>query len=186
MKETQKKIIILLILNLIVFGLYFYLYLNTKQIDKEVFMKLSQIKLEINRDERLQSLKDLLGKTKDQRDKISNIFVRSDGSVEFIEMIESLGRTAGVKLEIESVGVDAFKNKIASSTEYFRLSVKSEGSWINVMHLLTLLEEMPFKVLIDNVSLSKTSAESPAAKDRKQIDSIWNGNFGFAALKAKN
>lgn len=186
MKETRKKIIILLILNLIIFGLYFYLYLNIRQIDKEVSIKLSQIKLEINRDERLRSLKDLLEKTKDQRDKISNIFVRPDGSVEFIEMIESLGKATDVKLEIESVGVDAPKNKTASSTEYFRLAVKSEGLWRNVMQLLTLLEEMPFRVSIDNVSLSKTSSESATVKDKKQIDSIWNGNFGFSVLKAKN
>ncbi len=191
MRETKKDIAVLTILNIIIFGLFFYLFLNIKQSDEDISTKFAQIKQGIDRDERLQSVKNLLSETKNQREKMEKIFVQADGSVDFIEMVESLSKIAGVKVEIESVGIDASRNKIGSSTESFRFSVKTEGLWTNVIHLLGLLENIPFKVSFDNVSLDKISEPETAnpanpAKRKGQIASYWKGDFGFSVLKIKN
>jgi hypothetical protein len=190
MRETKKNIAVLAILNIIIFGLFFYLFISIRQSDEDVSTKLVQIKRWIDRDERLQSVKNLMSETKDQREKIAKIFVQADGSVDFIETVESLGKAAGVKVEIGSVGIDASRNKIGSSTESFRFSVKTEGGWANVIHLLGLLESMPFKVSFDNVALSKISiSEEPSLvknKDKPQDASNWSGNFDFSVLKVKS
>lgn len=173
---------------MIIFGLYSYLFMNIKSSDRDVSAELVQIKLESDRDERLRSVKSLMDETKDQREKITNLFVQPDGSVGFIETVESLGKISGAKLEIESVGIDPSKNKTGSSTESFGLSVKAEGLWINVLHLLNLLEKMPFKVSFDTVSLDKISEPETAnpAKGKGKIASHWRGDFGFSVLKIKS
>lgn len=186
MQEIRKIIIILIILNVVIFSSYFYLFMDIKQAERDISLKLSQIKLETQREERLRSIKNLMNETKNQREKIANFFVQSDGSVEFMETVESLGEITGVKLEIESVGIDSSKNKTGSSTESFRLSVKAEGLWANVIHLLSMLENMPFKVSFDNVALNKISGESNSVKNKERSSSYWSGNFGFSVLKIKN
>lgn len=154
----------------------------------DISSKSLQIKLETRKEERLRSVKILMDETKSQRDKVVNLFVQPDGSVGFMEMVESLGGTAGVKLSIESVGINASKTKIGSSTESFRLSVKAEGVWANIVHLLSMLENLPFKVSFDNVVLNRTSEESNVATSKTKEKSLsrWNGSFDFSVLKIKS
>lgn len=185
MSKTIKTIVILSALNLILFGLCFYLFADIKKIDKEVSFRLSLIESEVRLDESLRSIKVIMNETKKEREQINLIFIQPNGTVDFIEEVESLGRIAGVKLEIESVGVDNTK-KTASSTESFRLSLKTEGSWANTMHLLSLLENMPHKISFENVRLGKISKESGLEGDKEQTQFYWSGNFNFSALKMKN
>lgn len=188
MQKTRKNIIILIILNLAVFGLYYYLLVNIRQSNIDTSSKLAQINLETLKKEQLQSVKILMDETKTQRDKVANLFIQQDGSVGFIEMMESLGVTADVKLSIESVGISDSKNKIGSSTESIQLVVKTEGVWTNVIHLLSMLESLPFKVSFDTVILNKIP-EAPSltpSKIKKKSLSYWKGSFGFSVLKIKN
>lgn len=188
MRKIRKNIVILFILNLIVFGLYYYLLMDTKRIDVDTSSKLNQINLDALKREQLQSVKNLLDETKTQRNKISNLFIQADGSVEFIEMIESLSKTASTKLIIESVGIDTQKTKIGSSTESIRLALKTEGLWINVVHFLNILENLPFKISFDTVVLDRNSEvlSSTSSKTKEKSPSYWKGSFSFSVLKIKN
>lgn len=188
MRKTRKNIAILFALNLVVFGLYYYLLMNIRRIDIDTSSKLTQINLEVLKKEQLQSVKILLDETKIQRGKVNNLFVQMNDSVGFIEKVESLSETAGVKLIIESVGIDTLKAEVGSSTESIRLAVRAEGLWINVVHLLNILENLPFKVSFDTVVLNKIS-ESPSltpSKTKEKSTAYWNGSFGFGVLKIKN
>ncbi len=184
----RKNIAILIILNLAIFGLYYYLLVDIRRSNIDTSSKLAQINLETMKKEQLQSVKILMDETKIQRDKVANLFVQQDGSVGFIEMVESLGGTTGVKLNIESVGIGVSKAKIGSSTESIQLVVKTEGAWADVMHLLSMLESLPFKVSFDSVvlnKLSEASSPTPSMTAKKSL-SYWNGSFGFSVLKIKN
>lgn len=188
MSKTIKTIAILSAFNLIIFSLCFYLFSDIKKIDKEVSLRLTQIESEAKLDESLRSIKLVMNETKKERDQIALIFLQPNGTVDFIEKVESLGRVAGVKLEIESVGIDNPKNKTAtaSSTELFRISLKTKGSWVDTMHLLSLLENMPHKLSFESVRLSKVSGESSLDGGKEQTQFYWGGNFSFSALKIKN
>lgn len=180
MPKTIKNIIILSTLNLVFFSLCLYFLIDIKKIDKTVSSRLTQIESEIRLDEALRSIKIMMNETKKEREQITLILVQPDSTVDFIESVESFGRVAGVKLEIESVGVDNVKDKKASTTESLSLSLKTEGSWSNIIHLLSLLENMPHKISFDNVRLGKVSEESSSNT------SYWDGNFSFSVLKMKN
>ncbi|MBU6431563.1 MAG: hypothetical protein KGJ58_04290 [Patescibacteria group bacterium] len=186
MFKTKNIIIVLIALNLAVFGACFYLFANIKKIDKAVSERLIQIESESKKDKSLRSIKNLMNNTKKEREQIVGLFVQPNGTVDFIEAVESLGKIADVKLATESVGVDALNGKATSSAELFRLSVKTEGTWSGTIHLLSLLENMPYKVSFEKASLDKVSDESSFAKDKRQVFPYWNGDFTFNALKIKN
>lgn len=188
MRKIRKNIAILFALNLVVFGLYYYLLTNMRRTGIDVSSKLTQINLDALKKEQSQSIKILLDETKIQRDKVNNLFVQMNDSVGFMEKVESLSETAGVKLIIESVGIDTSKTKIGSSTESIRLAVRAEGLWVNVVHLLNILENLPFKVSFDTVVLNRIS-EAPSSapsKTKEKSPAYWNGSFGFGVLKIKN
>lgn len=186
MSKTKKIIIVLIIMNSAVFGLYFYLFANVKRINKAVLAQLIQVESEARRDGQLRSIKNLMNDTKKEGEQIIDLFVEPAGSVNFIEMVEFLGKVANVKLEVQSVSIDALKNKIGSSTESFRLSLKTEGLWANTLHLLSLLESMPFKVSFDNVNLEKISETSDSVKNKDKSSIYWIDSFDFSVLKIKN
>lgn len=186
MSNAIKNIVFLVILNLIVFGSSFYVFASIKSIDKNVSERLIQIKSAVDTEESLRSIKNLMSDTEREREQIAGFFVQSNGTVDFIETVESLGRIAGIKLETESVGVESLKNKTASSTELFRLSLRTEGSWGDTMRLLSLLENMPYKISFESVKLEKISDGSDSDRGKKKASSYWSGAFSFGVLKIKN
>jgi len=187
MIKTKKIIIALIVLNLAVFGACFYLFANIKKTDKVVSERLIQIESGIKKEESLRSIKNLMDDTKKERERIADFFVQPNGAVDFIEMIDSLGGIAGVKLEVESVGVEALKSETDADSESFRLSLKTKGSWDNTMHLLSLLESLPYQILFESARFQKISDESAPDNGKKiVVSSYWNGNFSFSALKLKN
>ena len=84
------------------------------------------------------------------------------------------------------MGVESLKNKTASSTELFRISLKIEGSWGNAMRLLSLLETMPYKISFDGINLEKISRGLSSDSGKGQVASYWNGVFSFNVLKIKS
>jgi len=187
MIKTKKIIIALLVLNLVVFGACFYLFANIKKTDKIVSDRLIQIESGIKKEESLRSIKNLMNDTKEERERIADFFVQPNGAVDFIEMIDSLGGIAGVKLEVESVGVEALKSETDADSESFRLSLKTKGSWDNTIHLLSLLESLPYQISFESARFQKISGESSPDNGKKiAVSSYWNGNFSFSALKLKN
>ena len=185
MSKTKKLTITLIIISLIALGACFYLFTNIKKTDKEVSLLAVQIESWVKREESLRSIKSLMEDTKKEREQLANLFVQSKGEVDFIEAVESLGRTVGVNLEIESVGVETMKGKTSSSTELFRLSAKTEGSWSGIINLLTLLENMPFSISFENLNLRKISGGSNSKDSKQEPSSYWSGNFTFSVLKIK-
>lgn len=186
MSNAIKNIVFLVILNLIVFGASFYLFASIKSIDKNVSARLIQIESAADTEESLRSIKNLMNDTKKEREQIAGFFVQPNGTVDFIETVESLGRIAGIKLETESVGVEALKNKTVSSTELFRLSLRTEGSWGDTIRLLSLLENIPYKISFESVKLEKISVGSDSDREKKSAYSYWSGAFSFGVLKIKN
>ena len=187
MTKTKKIITALIVLNLAVFGACFYLFANIKKTDEVVSDRLIQIESGIKKEESLRSIKNLMDDTKKERERIADFFIEPNGAVDFIEMIDSLGIIAGVKLEVESVGVEALKSETDADSESFRLSLKTKGSWDNIMHLLSLLESLPYQISFESARFQKISGESsPDGEKKIAATPYWNGNFSFSVLKLKN
>lgn len=186
MSRTKKIVAVLFILNMAIFGSYGFLFLDVKKINKNSADLVNEIESLENREDRLRSIKNLITYTKKEREQITGFFVQPAGSIDFIETVESLGRIAGVKIEIGSVGVEAVKSKIGSSTESLRLALKTEGVWSDTIHFLSLLESAPFKLSFETVNLRKISSAPTSINDKKKDPIYWGGDFNFKVLKIKN
>lgn len=186
MSKAKKIIIILSILSVTVVALYIYLFTNIKRMDKTVSDRMAKIEYEFEKERQLQSIRNLTNDTKSEFGQIANFFIQPAGSVEFIELVESLANIAGIKIEIESVGIDIAKNKTSSSTESFRVSLKTEGSWANSMYLLSLLESVPYKLTFDSINLQKMEDGNVSSVNKEKNSAYWTGNFIFRVLKIKN
>lgn len=186
MSKAKKIIIILSTLSVIVVLSYLYLFTNIKRMDKTVSDRMAKIEYELEKEKHLQSIRNLMNDTKDDFGQIANFFIQPAGSVEFIEKVESLANIAGVKMEIKSVGIDVAKNKTSSSTESFRVSLKTEGLWANNMYLLSLLESIPYKLTFDSINLQKMEDESESFLRKEKNSVYWTGNFIFRVFKIKN
>lgn len=185
--STAKKIIIILsILSVVVVVLCAYLFMDIKRMDKTVSDRITGIESELEKEKQLQSIRNLMNDTKSELGQIENFFIQPAGSVEFIELVESLAKIASIKMEIESVGIDIAKNKTSSSTESLRVSLKTEGSWVNNMHLLSLLESAPYKLTVDSINLQKVEDGNKSSVGKEKNSVYWTGNFIFRVLKIKN
>lgn len=186
MLKTKKIILVLIFLNLIAYGFCFYLFTEIKNIERAASESGTKIEFNIKKNTSLRSVKNIMNDTKKEREQLSRLFIQPDGTIDFIETVESFGKIAGVKIEIESVNIEFLKNKKASSTEKFKISLKTEGEWSNTIHFLSILETAPYQISFDDIKLDKISTESiPDSKEEKGA-SYWRGGFVFGVLKMKN
>lgn len=186
MLTTKKIITMLSIFSVAVITLYVYLFADIKRMDKTVSERMTEIESELENDRQLQSIRNLMNDAKSDLGQITNFFVQPAGAVDFIEQVESLGKMAGVNMEIDSVGIDSVKNTASSSTESFKISLKTEGLWVNSMHLLSLLENMPYHISFDSINLQKIAGGTESVANKGKDSVYWTGNFVFSVLKIKN
>ncbi|MEK7150548.1 MAG: hypothetical protein AAB688_01365 [Patescibacteria group bacterium] len=183
--KTKKIITILAILNATVLAFYFYLFSSIDRMDTTTSEKVTEIESGLEKERQLRSIKNLMIDTKSELGEVANFFIQPTSSVDFIEQVESLGEIAQVNTEIESVGIDSVKNKTSSSTESFKISLKTKGLWTNSIHLLILLESMPYHVSFDSINLQKVSEGAESAANKGKDPVYWVGNFVFSVLKIK-
>lgn len=154
---------------------------------------LSQLETDIKTNDTLQSIETILADAKGDIEKLESYFVNRDGIVDFIETIESYGRTSGVKTSIDFVGVEGGirQNNTGDVKETLRLKLSTEGTWTATVHFLSLVEHMPFRVNMERVSILyfPTSESSLSFTPPKGVslpkNRVWKGNVELTVLKLK-
>ena len=122
-------------------------------------------------------IKRLFDNTKEERKELDAYFIAKDDTVSFIELIENLSRTAGVKISVNSVGVE--QSAPNDQFEYVTVNASASGSFSKLYWLLSLLESVPIKLDI----VKFVFEESPdSEKDNKE----WRMDVTVKALKFKN
>jgi len=77
-------------------------------------------------------------------DKLGSFFIEKSSIVDFIEMMEGASREVGVGFQLNSVDVE--KDELP-------IQFKIDGSWAEVVRMISLVENMPYKLNVDNVNL---------------------------------
>lgn len=93
--------------------------------------------------------------TTDKLALLPNFFLSPDQVVVFIEYIEALSVKTGSKVTLASIDADKLENASPGKGGSFRAQVEAIGSWSSVMRVLSSVEAMPYKVLVDNVKLDR-------------------------------
>lgn len=83
---------------------------------------------------------------------LDSFFVKKGEEVAFIESVEKLASSTGVKLEIKNITVDS-KNNSKSFKEDILVSMSSRGSYAGISSFFRKLESMPKLVSVDSYSM---------------------------------
>lgn len=125
-------------------------------------------------DASLSSLQANLNETKAEVAKIDGYYISQDGVVQFVGLVESLARQNGLKIEVQSLeaqedkSTKAFQEKVA-------LRLQTTGSWANTRKYVELVENLPYRVVIESMSAEREEQAPPS----------WKTNLVITALKLK-
>ena len=168
--KNAKKLLLIILLNLIVISSYVFSFSQITKQYKEISSLTALVeslrgKVSTETQKKIKEISEKLNE-------VSSYYVQPDGSVSFIEMIDDLGRKNNLDITINSVDIDS--TGADKTVELLKLKISTEGSWNNSFKFLTSLENLPFKISVDESSLKKNQGEK---------GDIWSGSFSFTALK---
>jgi Tfp pilus assembly protein PilO len=134
----------------------------------------------------LKRIEDNLKSTLAGRDRLALLFIKQEGIVDFISEIESTIKSLGLKGEIESVSEETTEELAVKEKENLNITLSASGSWNGVVKLVGLLEKLPYKATVDNVSLKY--GEKKQESGNKPIVSAgptWQISLSMHALVQK-
>lgn len=170
---TKKAVItlsILLVLGaLLCYGVFYFI--KRKITQTQVYE--AQLTESSQYEERDRALEKLLGDVKPEIEKLHTRAVATDGTVQFIETVESLARGQGLKVTVQGLKVEEHPTQ-KERFENLRVDLVVEGSWAAVYKMQSILEAMPYKLTLPSVSLQKSGESSG-----------WQGKFTLVVLKHK-
>lgn len=147
----------LVLLAVLAFGAY---HIETK--NRESNMLLAQAKQTIEERILSQSIRMTQNAAAKDLDNFEKITLSSDKTVSLIENIEAAGRNLGLETEIASV--DKVEGKQASDPAMIRIIIKTEGSWNPTLSFLRAMESLPYRVLIDEYTITALVANTISDK----------------------
>lgn len=107
-----------------------------------------------------------------------------EGSVAFIESIESRAKELGLSFEISAVNIDPVTDENKENlTETLRMDVEATGSWQQLMNFVFDVEHMPYRVFIENAAFSQREGET--GKGRTVRAPQWRLRAELTVLKQK-
>ncbi len=173
---TQKILVLLFILDVAVAAMYAGLFLMIKKAHRTSGDLLGELQVYITKEARLRGMKEIVRDTETDRLVLDRYFVSIQGIVDTIKLFESIGKQAGVFLEIKNVTV--VPNQDDELTEFIQLDLGAAGSWVAVYHFLSLVESVPYKVQLDKVHMRKL-------QDTVTTSGQWNVSLILSIVKLK-
>ena len=173
MKNSKQKTIIIfvgvILLNLLISSVYVYSFYAVKTKNEEASLISLELKEYLSKEGAINLLKKSVKNTESERKNIDASFVARDDVPVFAKKIESLGGMSGTKLSI---------TKLQAQGNVLSIGLSSEGSFRNTLHLISLIETLPFKVEITKAyinTIERLSTEEVSESGR----GVWNGKFNI-------
>jgi len=182
----SKKIlsIVILLAVIIVLGGFMF-FARIRNINKEIFLLQENINARTENNLRLKSIEKTLEQTKNNIQKIESYFVGVDGTVSFIETLESLGKKNNVNPRVTTVDVSNDAQIKDDYKEFLKLSINTDGTWANTFYFLAALENVPYKISFNNISINKVGSSDDVTDSKIQSSPKWQGSFDIQVLKLK-
>ncbi len=136
-------------------GILYYELSSISRIRGEVTQANIAILEKTGSDSRTKSILALQENYKDDLAVINNTVLNKTELVSVLEELEKTGRNLGLKTSISSITDEA--TKTASSTaQTVRIAVSAEGVWSSNLAFIRLIENLPHKISIERVDLTKS------------------------------
>ncbi len=175
---VKKMVIIMLVLSIIALACYVFLSVKINQKTRELYMNDFKLEQNINKESYLKTVGGSIDETLKEREKTDSYFVGSDrsGVVGFVEELEDLAHITDIDLTTNSIDINSISGN--DYLEEMQMSFNFAGYWIDCVHFLNLVENMPYQISFNTVNLNKDLSETKSK--------IWRGNMMFEVYKFKN
>jgi hypothetical protein len=187
--HTKKVLLITIALTLASSLIYGFLFLAVKSKNEKISAFLNEADADLKKDETLRSIKITLEDYEEEVAKLDTYFISHEGTSEFIESLESLGEKAGVALTIASVALEQDTRVKNDFKEVLRIRMETSGSWANTFTFLSIIENMPMSVRVENAAVLLFTASDDLSfngGDRVRSEGeYWKGSFEITAAKLK-
>jgi Tfp pilus assembly protein PilO len=174
--STKGLLMGILVFTVVAIMGYYFLFQEIETRTTHTSDMQNQIEEATGREGYLLSLKAMLEDSKTDLSVLDTRLIAHEGTVAFLDRLESLSRFAGVKMSTDSLGVGAAGGEADTFLEQVGLSVSVDGSYSSVRYFLSLIETLPYSITIPSVSLERAGIGVGGGK------STWHGSFKITAL----
>lgn len=179
MPQSSKtiRIVVVLIIAIVILSIVFYgmLHLIRRNVHKASVIE-AQISDQLRIRSRDQASEILLENSKPDIDSLESRVISSEGTVSFLQSIEKLAAGVNLSRTVKSVSLEPLPG--SESFEYLRINFETVGSFENNRRFLLLLETMPNKIRVSNITLTRQGGAGTST-------AAWGGAFSIFALKHK-
>lgn len=172
-KKNLALISFLALANIIVFGVYGYLFYQIYDEQTKTDKALISLGTEMKREASVSEVSYLLAETVSEQKKINEYFVDIKGTSGFLEFLRDMGKEAGVDLRLNSVDVEG--------KDTLRVSFGATGSFTGLYMLTSLLQATPYPINITSFNMS-----SVHLKEVGKSGSRWSGSYEIRLLSFTN
>lgn len=170
--KSKQYLLLVFILNLGAAAVLAFLFMEVKAANERISSLANDIELRSKQEGALRSVKDLVAETTVPRQDLETYFVEKEGVVAFLELLETVGKSAGVVVTIQTVEERTLEG--SDSLEELHIKLDAIGSWEDVIHFLGLLEYLPYESDMGQVVISRKDA------------ALWRLDAGVRALKIRS
>lgn len=123
-----------------------FLYMDYKHKEKLSEVRVRYFEIEKHKDV-YTDLLNRLDKTSDERKSLTSRILTDEGVVDFLTLIESVGREQGVQLKTNTISV----KPINAQFETVVVNVSVEGKYTALMKVLNLFEQLPYQSSLSGI-----------------------------------
>jgi hypothetical protein len=146
-----------------------FLYVITKQKTHYTEMSTESARIKANQSS-LDELIHTLDETTDARATLATSILTEEKVIDFLALIESIGTEQGVALTTNSLTIEP----IDTTFETVVITVGVKGQYAAILHVLKLLEQIPYSSSVRNVQMQSADIEHA---DK------WEGVFEMRVIK---
>ncbi len=128
-------------------------------------------------DHQLTTIENNLKNTLNDKERLAKLFVKQESIVAFITEIESIMKSLGLNGEIESVAEENPNELDKLGKENIRITLSATGGWSGVAKLAGMIEKLPYKSTLDNLTISRGSGDEGGGE--------WNIALAMHAIGEK-
>lgn len=159
---------LLLVVSVVACVLFFYKVSEQKTLLQN---KVSERAVARAHQESLTELVKILEDTKVERESLISRILGENGVVDFLTLIESIEKEQNVTLKTDSLTVEP----ISDIFERLVINISVTGSYSSVVHVLKLLEQLPYQSTIRKTNIGREG----------KTDDVWKGIFELSVTKFK-
>lgn len=164
---------------------YWFVYRNIIKQAETYSSGLENISLENEKKQHINEVAKVYIDTLEDRNKLSNYLLNDDKIVGLIEAIESIGVNSSSVVSISGINNEDLSSAEKGTFGHLKARIDAKGSWTNIMRTLIMIENLPYSLSINNLTLSfeKNASSDPKIKSVK--NDSWSMSFNITVLTIK-